>query len=550
MYQQKPRAFRRAKTASSSAQGAGSSAAPAPEAGRVLHSFAHLPLTAMQREEDKGSWFDRGVNWLEAKEHNAVQWAAKKAEGVPVLGTAVSAAAHNIDAQTQLVGGAAKGAGHLAGRVASGVGYVRDKVDSGVSWAENKVDHGVNWAEAKEHDAAQWAAKKAEGVPVLGTAASLAAQGLDAQTQFTGGIVKGAGGLVGGVAHAGLHPLNTAAGLEAVTEHIPIAGDPLKAAHGLVNVALGQETLEQVSARLDPVQSLKDDAQFGGNMVKGIVAPYRQAIKDGKPMEAVGRGVFDVLSTVGTGGFGAAAEGVADGARVAKIAGEVGTGGEIAATIGKGVEAGSDAAKVTEAVAPAAVDAVAPAAVDAVAPAAVDAASGARQFGHSWFGKHLMDPIREGGTLGREGNPSFFTPLEDVGDIRSVDDAARSTGMAPSLQDELVGREGLPGKGPDYRVGDDPAHGVSFPTDGLDMRLPTAADAGPNPNFLPGGETAVALAGPEGKQGMLMTGTPERVTPGGGPMPEGSVIHRTTPEGAWEPLWKMGPDGKYVPYWK
>ena len=67
-------------------------------------------------------------------------------------------------------------------------------------------------------------------------------------------------------------------------------------------------------------------------------------------------------------------------------------------------------------------------------------------------------------TLGREGMPHFFVPLEDAASIRTSADAARQTGMAPSVVRAYVN-----GK---------PVYGVAFPTEGLDIRLPTAADAG------------------------------------------------------------------------
>ncbi len=443
MYQKKSRVSRRARASAAPAQAVkpGAALAPAPAApAPVLHSFANLALTAVQREDDQGNWFSRGINWAEAKEHDAVHWVANKVQGVPVLGKAANQVANKIDAETHFLGGEAKGAGRLVGRtvkkvrhlvggamrgagrlrdravkgtkrfasstmrearhlrdkadhgvdwvkakadhgvdwveakerratrwaakrtkkipvlgaavslagrgldaetdaagqLAKGAGSLaggiahgqlhplktRDTIDKGVSWAENQANYGVDWVEAKEHRATRWAAKKTRKVPVVGALTEMAAQNADAGTQLVGGVAKGAVGLVGGVAHAVLHPVSTVAGLETVAEHIPGSGDSLKAAHGLLNVALGQETMEQVSQSLDPLQSSKDDGRFFKRLWNGIAAPYEQAIKDGKPMEAVGRGGFDLATLVGPGGVSKVIKlaGVAKAARLAKVA--------------------------------------------------------------------------------------------------------------------------------------------------------------------------------------------------------------------------------------
>jgi len=64
-------------------------------------------------------------------------------------------------------------------------------------------------------------------------------------------------------------------------------------------------------------------------------------------------------------------------------------------------------------------------------------------------------------------------------------------------------------------------------------RLPVLADAGGNPNFLPGGRTAVAL--PD-NSGLLLNQAREFVTPGGKPMPPGSVLFRIGSNDEWIPI--------------
>jgi len=118
-------------------------------------------------------------------------------------------------------------------------------------------------------------------------------------------------------------------------------------------------------------------------------------------------------------------------------------------------------------------------------------------------------------TLGRKGGVSFAMPSADADWIRSAEDAAFRTGMAPSV--EKAWREGAD----IYRL--------DFPTAGIDVRTPTYADAAGNPNFVPGGSLAVQTAG----GGHVLTGAREFTFAGGMPMPRGSVLSMLTSEGTW-----------------
>jgi RHS repeat-associated protein len=136
-----------------------------------------------------------------------------------------------------------------------------------------------------------------------------------------------------------------------------------------------------------------------------------------------------------------------------------------------------------------------------------------------FFGEDVLPYIdRPNATLGMSGNAHFFSPLEDVSSVASVSDAMRVSGQAPSITRAYTsGGEG---------------YGVSFPIEGLETRLPTLSDARSNLNFLPGGRTAVRLGD---KGGYLLNPTREYVTPGGLPMPQGSVLFRIGPNGEWIP---------------
>jgi hypothetical protein len=141
-------------------------------------------------------------------------------------------------------------------------------------------------------------------------------------------------------------------------------------------------------------------------------------------------------------------------------------------------------------------------------------------YGVRFFG---VEQVRyfapENALLGRVNQPVFFMPLDDAAMIQNASDAARYTGMAPSVTDAaLSGRS---------------AYGIVFPTDDLPVRVPTAADAGGFAHFLEGGQTAVRLPGPN--SGYLVNPTREFVTPGTS-VPTGSVLFRIGPNGEWIPM--------------
>jgi hypothetical protein len=109
-------------------------------------------------------------------------------------------------------------------------------------------------------------------------------------------------------------------------------------------------------------------------------------------------------------------------------------------------------------------------------------------------------------------------PLEDSANIKGVADAARETGMARSVQDAYINGKQV--------------YGVSFPTNGLEVKVPTPADAGGWEHYLQGGRTAVRGGGTENGFYMINS-TREFITPGGMPMPKRSVLFRLDEGGAW-----------------
>lgn len=143
-------------------------------------------------------------------------------------------------------------------------------------------------------------------------------------------------------------------------------------------------------------------------------------------------------------------------------------------------------------------------------------------YGTAFFGEDNYTRFYQGEnvTIGGAGRPFFFMPAEDAAAVRNAGDAARYTGMAPSAQRAYV--EG------------GTVYGISFPAEGMEVRPPTAADAGGWPHFLEGGQTAVRLPGESG--GYLLNPTREFVVPGGSPAPPGTVLFELGPQGEWVPL--------------
>jgi len=210
--------------------------------------------------------------------------------------------------------GAASG---IYGGMKSAAGYVRK--------GEQAFEHGVDWLEDQASRGAHWAANKAEGIPGLEQLANGGAWLVDQQAQLTGGVLKGAGSLVGGVAQMAVDPVDTALGVERLMEHNMVTGMPLKFAHGLYDMAAnGREFSDVLDASFNPVRSFQDDMSFYKGMASGLIQPYRESIEKGKYAEAGGRAIFDIGSLILTGGESAAVEGAADVGRVAGVLGEAG----------------------------------------------------------------------------------------------------------------------------------------------------------------------------------------------------------------------------------
>jgi RHS repeat-associated protein len=143
---------------------------------------------------------------------------------------------------------------------------------------------------------------------------------------------------------------------------------------------------------------------------------------------------------------------------------------------------------------------------------------GKAEYGVSFFDRQIAQLMVRSSALGRHGQQHFFMPVSDSAFVRTAYDASRYSGRAPSTDRALLTGQS--------------AYGLAFPTAGMTIRAPTPTDAGHWAHFLPGGHTAVRTSmTPTGAY--LLNPVHEFVTPGGGPIPRGSVLFQLGAHGEW-----------------
>jgi Domain of unknown function (DUF4157) len=207
------------------------------------------------------------------------------------------------------------------------------------SWVDKHVDGLLK----RRGAIAQAALRQIEHIPVIGKQAQAFAWFDNKACEFTGGVLKGAGSFVGGMANMVTHPIETASGLYAMAEHVPftagIMPNPLKLAHAGADILFnGADPTSRLKTVTDPVKSLEDDAKFGKAMVTGFIEPYKKSWSEGKYFEVAGRAAFDVGSLfIGAGEANAAVKG----GEVASVAGKTAEVTSVAGKAEKATEAAS-----------------------------------------------------------------------------------------------------------------------------------------------------------------------------------------------------------------
>lgn len=194
--------------------------------------------------------------------------------------------------------------------------------------AEQTYDHGVDAAESQLQRPSQWIAEQAHGISGVEGAAEGYASLSKHVTHLLGGIFKGTGSALFGLGNAAVHPLDTLRGLVTMGSHLP--GSPFWALRQGYKQATGHYDVAahgaDPGAALNPAYAFNEDADYWKGVGSHLIAPYRASVNQGKPMEAMGRGVFDIGSLV----FGAGE------AKAAAEAGELSKAAEVskAATVG------------------------------------------------------------------------------------------------------------------------------------------------------------------------------------------------------------------------
>jgi hypothetical protein len=208
-----------------------------------------------------------------------------------------------------------------------------DKQDE--SWWDKAVDSVEDTFSGVAHGVAD----VFDDVPVIGSIAEAGADVVDLGTEVGGGILKGAGTFVDGVATMVEHPIDTLKGLEGMAEHIPVVGNVLKAAHDGIDAAVdGKDVWGAVEQDFDLSQSLEEDGAYWEKVGGALIDPYEKEIEEGKGAEAFGRGIFDIGSNFITGGEAFAAEGAVDATRVGEMAAHEGEVAEACSFAGRGAE--------------------------------------------------------------------------------------------------------------------------------------------------------------------------------------------------------------------
>lgn len=237
---------------------------------------------------------------------------------------------------------------HIAARGYDAVSGATGAAGERIHRAEQGLDHGVDWAESQLQRPSRWIADQAQGVPGIGTLAQGYASVSKHATHFLGGLAKGAGSMVFGLGNMAVHPIDTLRGLATMGSHLPgtpfwLARQGYQGAKGIYDEALHGAKPGHAGNGLNPLTAIREDGDYWKGVGTRVIEPYRAAVREDKPMEAVGRGAFDIGSLLlGTGEAKAAAE-AGDLARAAEVskAGEVSKLGEASdlARIGEGTEA-------------------------------------------------------------------------------------------------------------------------------------------------------------------------------------------------------------------
>jgi hypothetical protein len=252
---------------------------------------------------------------------------------------------------------------------------------------EPLIERGVDFVADGQVKLDKMLLAKAKGMPIVEPLLKTTLKSWENDVQFRGGVTKGLGTLVGGTLNMLTHPVETVKGIEALMEHVPLVAilpvlspslaaplmmqglpelvrkdagkgknpmplssvlmmNPLKTERMMwESMMKGQDPRAAMRESMDPDKNLSEDGKFWSTLGSAFIKPYQKAIDEGKPMEAVGRGAFEVATLLLGGAEAKAGKVATEGATVAKTVGKVGEGAQ---TANKVTEVAQTANKVSE----------------------------------------------------------------------------------------------------------------------------------------------------------------------------------------------------------
>lgn len=234
------------------------------------------------------------LDWLEEKAQDATSavgsaasstWGATKRGASAVWNTAESGVSAASNAASRAYGGMQSASNWLR---EAGSGLEED-----IDWAQDRYAQGVGWV-----------ADQAEGIPGLEQAADAGAFLADQGSQLL------AGGLQFGVttgtdlASMVANPVDTVRGIESLAAANPFVGMPIRLGRAArQSMFQGVDPATAFGRAVDPRAMLREQTQLGQGMYQSFSEEYARSVgEDGDYLQAVGRGLGELLTTVGTGG--------------------------------------------------------------------------------------------------------------------------------------------------------------------------------------------------------------------------------------------------------
>jgi hypothetical protein len=252
---------------------------------------------------------------------------------------------------------------------------------------EPLIERGVDFVADGQVKLDKMLLAKAKGIPIIEPLLKTTLKSKENDVQLMGGATKGLGALVGGTLNMLTHPVETVKGIEALMEHVPLGAilpvlspslatplmmqglpelvrkdpgkgknpmslssmlmmNPLKTERMMLeSMVKGQDPRVAMRESMDPAKNLSEDGKFWATLGSAFIKPYQKAIDEGKPMEAVGRGAFEVATLLLGGAEAKAGKVATEGATVAKTVGKVGEGAQTANKVTDVAKVASEAKK-------------------------------------------------------------------------------------------------------------------------------------------------------------------------------------------------------------